>query len=188
MQENLDKAKAARRTVIRYIQLVQEEEYVGTLLDANEKVVEAIQLYDKVSPPHISIGLFGDPDCWCSCPNRRPWTLIRRMKKSRKMPSRLTPSTSVSKPRLSRQTALARFSNCKTRKSASRPEDNNEGRCSDKPLPARMRAEEEEAEEAVGTQICKISISEVFPREGTRRCPRPCVPTRIATRMPPGTS
>jgi hypothetical protein len=28
---------------------VTDEEYVGTLLDANEKVVEAIQLYDKVS-------------------------------------------------------------------------------------------------------------------------------------------
>lgn len=49
VQENLDKAKAARRIVIRYIQLVQQEEFVGTLLDANEKVVEAIQLYDKVS-------------------------------------------------------------------------------------------------------------------------------------------
>lgn len=44
----MDKAKAARRSVIRYIQVVQDEEYVGTLLDANEKVVEAIQLYDKV--------------------------------------------------------------------------------------------------------------------------------------------
>jgi hypothetical protein len=51
VQDNLDKAKAARRAVIRYIQLVQEEEYVGTLLDANEKVVEAIQLYDRVSHP-----------------------------------------------------------------------------------------------------------------------------------------
>ena len=50
VQDNLDKAKAARRAVIRYIQLVQDEEYVGTLLDANEKVVEAIQLYDKVRP------------------------------------------------------------------------------------------------------------------------------------------
>lgn len=48
VQDNLDKAKAARRVVIRYVQLVQDEEYVGTLLDANEKVVEAIQLYDKV--------------------------------------------------------------------------------------------------------------------------------------------
>jgi hypothetical protein len=49
VQENLDKAKAARRIVIRYIQLVTDEEYVGTLLEANEKIVEAIQLYDKVS-------------------------------------------------------------------------------------------------------------------------------------------
>ncbi len=48
VQENLDKAKAARRVIIRYIQLVNDEEYVGTLLEANEKVVEAIQLYDKV--------------------------------------------------------------------------------------------------------------------------------------------
>lgn len=51
VQENLDKAKAARRAVIRYIQLVQQEDYVGTLLEANEKVVEAIQLYDKVCSP-----------------------------------------------------------------------------------------------------------------------------------------
>ena len=49
VQDNLDKAKAARRAIIRYVQLVNDEEYVGTLLDANEKVVEAIQLYDKVS-------------------------------------------------------------------------------------------------------------------------------------------
>lgn len=48
VQENLDKAKAARRVIIRYIQLVNDEEYVGTLLEANEKIVEAIQLYDKV--------------------------------------------------------------------------------------------------------------------------------------------
>jgi hypothetical protein len=51
VQDNLDKAKAARRVIIRYIQLVQNEEYVGTLLDANEKVVESIQLYDRVGPP-----------------------------------------------------------------------------------------------------------------------------------------
>jgi len=48
VQEALDNAKAARRVIIRYIQLVTEESFVGTLLDANEKVVEAIQLYDKV--------------------------------------------------------------------------------------------------------------------------------------------
>lgn len=48
VQENLDKAKVARRQVIRYIQVVQEEELVGTLLEANEKIVEAIQMYDRV--------------------------------------------------------------------------------------------------------------------------------------------
>lgn len=53
VQENLDKAKAARRPVIRYIQLVTDEEYVGTLLDANEKIVEAIQLYDRLSKPAV---------------------------------------------------------------------------------------------------------------------------------------
>ncbi|OCF38205.1 hypothetical protein I317_07245 [Kwoniella heveanensis CBS 569] len=49
VQDNLDKAKAARRSVIRYIQVVTDEEYVGTLLEANEKIVEAIQLYDRAS-------------------------------------------------------------------------------------------------------------------------------------------
>ena len=53
VQENLDKAKLARRAVVRYIQLVNDEEYVGTLLDANERVVEAIQLYDKLSKPAV---------------------------------------------------------------------------------------------------------------------------------------
>lgn len=48
VQDKLDKAKAARRTVVRYIQQVTDEEYVGALLEANEKIVEAIQLYDKV--------------------------------------------------------------------------------------------------------------------------------------------
>lgn len=49
MQDALDKAKAARRVIIRYIQVVTDETLVGTLLDANEKVVESIQLYDKAS-------------------------------------------------------------------------------------------------------------------------------------------
>ncbi|WVQ84468.1 hypothetical protein IAT38_006620 [Cryptococcus sp. DSM 104549] len=53
VQDNLDKAKVARRAIIRYIQLVTDEEFVGTLLDANEKVVEAIQLYDRLSKPAV---------------------------------------------------------------------------------------------------------------------------------------
>lgn len=51
VQDCLDKAKAARRAVIRYIQLVTDEEFLGTLLEANEKIVQAIQLYDKLSKP-----------------------------------------------------------------------------------------------------------------------------------------
>jgi hypothetical protein len=56
VQDSLDKAKIARRPIIRYLQIVTDESFVGTLIDANEKVVEAIQLYDKVShiPPDIT--------------------------------------------------------------------------------------------------------------------------------------
>ena len=41
------------------MQLVNDEVMVGVLLDANEKIVEAIQLYDKVSAslPLIFSGL-----------------------------------------------------------------------------------------------------------------------------------
>nr|XP_031860429.1 uncharacterized protein CI109_004039 [Kwoniella shandongensis]KAA5527501.1 hypothetical protein CI109_004039 [Kwoniella shandongensis] len=53
VQDNLDKAKAARRAIIRYIQVVTNEEFVGTLLDANERVVESIQLYDRLSKPAV---------------------------------------------------------------------------------------------------------------------------------------
>lgn len=49
VQESLDKAKVARRQIIRYLQVVQDEELVGTLIDANDKIVTAIQAYDKVS-------------------------------------------------------------------------------------------------------------------------------------------
>ncbi|GFZ48656.1 hypothetical protein JCM24511_06405 [Saitozyma sp. JCM 24511] len=38
VQDALDKAKAARRVIIRYIQVVTDETLVGTLLDANEKL------------------------------------------------------------------------------------------------------------------------------------------------------
>lgn len=51
VQDCLDKAKASRRAVIRYIQLVTDEEFLGTLLEANERIVQAIQLYDKLSKP-----------------------------------------------------------------------------------------------------------------------------------------
>lgn len=74
VQDNLDKAKAARRPIIRYIQLVTDEQFVGTLLDANEKVVEAIQLYDKVCQADRVMGTNTN---FPSCPSRQCWIPTR---------------------------------------------------------------------------------------------------------------
>ncbi|KAG8752003.1 putative actin patch assembly and actin polymerization protein [Ceratobasidium sp. 423] len=50
VQECLTTAKAVRKQLIRYIQLaIQKEEVIGTLLDTNERIIAAIQLYDKMS-------------------------------------------------------------------------------------------------------------------------------------------
>lgn len=66
VQECLAQAKAARRAVVRYIQvrqfpyhprgnasvglqLVEDEEFIGTLIDSNERVIAALELYDRVS-------------------------------------------------------------------------------------------------------------------------------------------
>lgn len=41
--------------MIRYIQVVEDEEYIGTLLQTNETVITSLQLYDKVRlAPHDS--------------------------------------------------------------------------------------------------------------------------------------
>ncbi|KAG8898309.1 putative actin patch assembly and actin polymerization protein, partial [Tulasnella sp. 417] len=48
VQEALTNAKAARKAVIRYIQRVENEELIGTLLDANERIITSLQLYDKL--------------------------------------------------------------------------------------------------------------------------------------------
>ncbi|KAK4704651.1 LAS seventeen-binding protein 5, partial [Phenoliferia sp. Uapishka_3] len=52
--ECLNKAKADRKTVVRYIQLVEndtEGDYIGTLLATNEQILTAIALYDRMSKP-----------------------------------------------------------------------------------------------------------------------------------------
>ncbi|KAG8736084.1 putative actin patch assembly and actin polymerization protein [Ceratobasidium sp. 414] len=50
VQECLTTAKAVRKQLIKYIQLaIQKEEIIGTLLDTNERIIAAIQLYDKQS-------------------------------------------------------------------------------------------------------------------------------------------
>ncbi|EJD03661.1 uncharacterized protein FOMMEDRAFT_82732 [Fomitiporia mediterranea MF3/22] len=51
VQECLEMAKLARKRVVRYIQLVENEELIGTLLETNERVIAALQMYDKLIKP-----------------------------------------------------------------------------------------------------------------------------------------
>lgn len=65
VQECLQNARTAHKTIVRYIQvtsfhencllsrnspqLVENEEVIGTLIETNERVVSALQMYDNVS-------------------------------------------------------------------------------------------------------------------------------------------
>jgi len=49
VQKYLEEAKASRKKIIRYIQIVEDEDYIGTLLQTNETIITSLQLYDKVS-------------------------------------------------------------------------------------------------------------------------------------------
>ncbi|KAG6817735.1 hypothetical protein H0H87_004526 [Tephrocybe sp. NHM501043] len=48
VQECLAKAKLVRKPVIRYIQLVENEELIGTLIETNERIMAALETYDKI--------------------------------------------------------------------------------------------------------------------------------------------
>ncbi|KAI6047818.1 hypothetical protein EDC04DRAFT_25466 [Pisolithus marmoratus] len=48
VKDCMEKAKAARKTIVRYIQLVENEEMIGTLIAANEQVIAAIHVYDDL--------------------------------------------------------------------------------------------------------------------------------------------
>ncbi|RDB29003.1 Protein lsb5 [Hypsizygus marmoreus] len=48
VQECLTKAKQARKPVVRYIQLVENEELIGTLIETNERIIAALEMYDKL--------------------------------------------------------------------------------------------------------------------------------------------
>ncbi|TFY72806.1 hypothetical protein EVG20_g226 [Dentipellis fragilis] len=54
VQECLTKAKQSRKLVVRYIQLVEDEEFIGTLIDTNERIISALDTYDKLSKPDIT--------------------------------------------------------------------------------------------------------------------------------------
>ncbi|KAG6333905.1 hypothetical protein ID866_5190 [Astraeus odoratus] len=49
VQECFEKAKAARKTIVRYTQLVENEEMIGTLIATNEQIIAAIQTYDDLA-------------------------------------------------------------------------------------------------------------------------------------------
>lgn len=49
VQDCLQKAKQAAKVVVRYIQLVENEELIGTLIETNERIVAALEMYDKLS-------------------------------------------------------------------------------------------------------------------------------------------
>ncbi|KAG9314184.1 hypothetical protein JVU11DRAFT_4970 [Chiua virens] len=51
VRECLQNAKTARKMIVRYIQLVENEEVIGTLIETNERVVSAIQMYDNFAAP-----------------------------------------------------------------------------------------------------------------------------------------
>lgn len=54
VQECLGKAKLARKQIVRYIQLVENEDMIGTLIEANDRIIAAIETYDTLARPNIT--------------------------------------------------------------------------------------------------------------------------------------
>ncbi|KAJ7492404.1 hypothetical protein FB451DRAFT_1502684 [Mycena latifolia] len=52
VQQCLAHAKQARKPVVRYIQLVENEELIGTLIETNDRIIAALEMYDKLSAPN----------------------------------------------------------------------------------------------------------------------------------------
>ncbi|KAK9367275.1 hypothetical protein V1509DRAFT_626818 [Lipomyces kononenkoae] len=49
--ENFNRCRQLRRMILRYIQNVESEEYIGPLIHANDELVAGLQLYDNMSKP-----------------------------------------------------------------------------------------------------------------------------------------
>ncbi|MCO5583342.1 hypothetical protein L7F22_037252 [Adiantum nelumboides] len=47
----LSRVKAERKKVVRYIQLVKDEEFLGGLISANDQILLSLELYDKLAKP-----------------------------------------------------------------------------------------------------------------------------------------
>ncbi|KAF8807793.1 hypothetical protein BYT27DRAFT_7189886 [Phlegmacium glaucopus] len=48
VQECLTTAKQAKKLVVRYIQLVENEELIGTLIETNDRLMSALEMYEKL--------------------------------------------------------------------------------------------------------------------------------------------
>ncbi|KAJ3910077.1 hypothetical protein F5879DRAFT_984130 [Lentinula edodes] len=51
VQDCLAKAKLARKPIVRYIQLVENEEVIGVLIETNDRIIAALEMYDNMSSP-----------------------------------------------------------------------------------------------------------------------------------------
>lgn len=51
VQDYLVKTKVERKKIIRYVQLVKDEEFLGSLINANDQIILALELYDHLSKP-----------------------------------------------------------------------------------------------------------------------------------------
>ncbi|KAG0704403.1 hypothetical protein DFH29DRAFT_997701 [Suillus ampliporus] len=51
VQECLGKARAIRKPIVRYIQLVENEEMIGALIETNERIITALQMYVNLATP-----------------------------------------------------------------------------------------------------------------------------------------
>ncbi|ESK98076.1 vhs domain protein [Moniliophthora roreri MCA 2997] len=49
VQECLGQAKQVRKHIVRYIQLVENEEIIGVLIETNDRIITALEMYDQMS-------------------------------------------------------------------------------------------------------------------------------------------
>ncbi|TFK56705.1 hypothetical protein OE88DRAFT_1730168 [Heliocybe sulcata] len=54
VQDRVNKAKEVRKKLVRYIQLVENEELIGTLIETNDRLVGALEMYNTLSRPTVT--------------------------------------------------------------------------------------------------------------------------------------
>ncbi|KAI0077440.1 hypothetical protein K474DRAFT_1661700, partial [Panus rudis PR-1116 ss-1] len=54
VQECLAQVRLARKPIVRYVQLVENEDMIGTLIDTNDRIIAALDTYDTLSKPTVT--------------------------------------------------------------------------------------------------------------------------------------